>query len=103
VLPAQALDHGTGHLMAAAALRGLAARERGEPVRAARRSLARTAAELLARPRREEPARRPDPDRFRVTFGDVSLIAPPGALDGEPLRWAHGPRPLGSDEPAWPA
>jgi crotonobetainyl-CoA:carnitine CoA-transferase CaiB-like acyl-CoA transferase len=103
VLPAQALDHGTGHLMAAAALRGLAARERGEPVRAAGLSLARTAAELLARPRRDEPARRPDPDRFRVTFGDVSLIAPPGALDGEPLRWAHGPRPLGSDEPAWPA
>ena len=103
VLPAQALDHATGHLMAAAALRGLAARERGEPVRAVRLSLARTAAELLARPRRDEPARRPDPDRFRVTFGDVSLIAPPGALDGEPLRWAHGPRPLGSDEPAWPA
>ena len=101
VLPAQALDHGTGHLMAAAALRGLAARERGEPVRAARLSLARTAAELLARPRRDEPARRPDPDRFRVTFGDVSLIAPPGTLDGEPLRWAHGPRPLGTDEPAW--
>ena len=57
VLPAQALDHGTGHLMAAAALRGLAARERGEPVRAARLSLARTAAELLARPRRDEGAR----------------------------------------------
>jgi crotonobetainyl-CoA:carnitine CoA-transferase CaiB-like acyl-CoA transferase len=101
VLPAQALDHGTGHLMAAAALRALAARERGEPVPAARLSLARTAAELLARPRRDEPARRPDPDRFRVAFGDVSLIAPPGALDGVPLAWAHGPRPLGGDPPAW--
>src|SRR4051812_34894768 len=32
VLPAQALDHATGHLMAAAALRGAAARARGEPV-----------------------------------------------------------------------
>ena len=101
VLPAQALDHGTGHLMAAAALRGLAARERGEPVRPARLSLARTAAELLARPRRDDPVRTPDPDRFRVSFGDVSLIAPPGELDGEPLAWAHGPRPLGGDEPAW--
>jgi crotonobetainyl-CoA:carnitine CoA-transferase CaiB-like acyl-CoA transferase len=101
VLPAQALDHGTGHLMAAAALRGLASRERGEPVRATQLSLARTAAELLARPRRDEPARRPDPDRFRVAFGDVSLIAPPGALDGEPLRWAHGPRPLGGDSARW--
>jgi crotonobetainyl-CoA:carnitine CoA-transferase CaiB-like acyl-CoA transferase len=102
VLPAQALDHGTGHLMAAAALRGLAARERGEPVRAARLSLARTAAELLAAPRREGPARAPDPDRFRVSFGDVELIGPPGALDGVPLAWAHGPRPLGGDPPAWP-
>ena len=44
VLPAQALDHGTGHLMAAAALRGLAARERGE-----------------AGPRRAALARRPQP------------------------------------------
>ena len=102
VLPAQALDHGTGHLMAAAALRGLAARERGEPRPGrASLSLARTAAELLARPRSDEPARRPDPDRFRVAFGDESLIAPPGELDGEPLAWAHGPRPLGGDEPAW--
>ena len=104
VLPAQALDHGTGHLMAAAALRGLAARERGErrPGRASL-SLARTAAELLARPRRDDDsaARTPDPDRFRVSFGDVSLIAPPGELDGEPLAWAHGPRPLGGDDPAW--
>ena len=101
VLPAQALDHGTGHLMAAAALRGLAARERGEPVRSARLSLARTAAELLAAPRRDEPARTLDPERFRVAFGDVELIAPPGALDGVPLAWAHGPRPLGADPPAW--
>jgi crotonobetainyl-CoA:carnitine CoA-transferase CaiB-like acyl-CoA transferase len=101
VLPAQALDHGTGHRMAAAALRALAARERGEPVVPARLSLARTAAELLARPRTTAPARSPDPDRFRVAFGDISLIAPPGALDGVPLAWAHGPRPLGSDEPCW--
>jgi crotonobetainyl-CoA:carnitine CoA-transferase CaiB-like acyl-CoA transferase len=101
VLTAQALDHGTGHLMAAAALRALAARERGEPVRSARLSLARTAAELLAAPRRDGPARPPDPERFRVAFGDVELIAPPGALGGVPLAWAHGPRPLGADDPAW--
>jgi hypothetical protein len=102
VLPAQALDHGTGYLMAAAALRGLAARERGEPVAAARLSLARTAAELLARPRRDGGTRPADPDRFRVAFGDVELIAPPGALDGVPLSWSHGPRPFGRDEAAWP-
>jgi crotonobetainyl-CoA:carnitine CoA-transferase CaiB-like acyl-CoA transferase len=102
VLPAQALDHGTGHLMAAAALRGLAARARGEAPRSARLSLARAAAALLAAPRRDAAARAADPVRHRVAFGDVELIAPPGALDGVPLAWAHGPRPLGGDPPAWP-
>jgi hypothetical protein len=38
-----------------------------------------------------------------VAFGEVSLIAPPGSLDGVALRWAHGPRPLGGDGPAWAA
>ena len=69
VLPAQALDHGTGHLMAAAALHGLAARERGEPVPEARLSLARTAAELLSRPRR---ARATPAPRTRTASGSRS-------------------------------
>ena len=105
VLPAQALDHATGHLMAAAALRGLSARARGEAIRPARLSLARTAKELLDAPR---PARATteatgtaDPDRHRVTFEQVSLIAPPGKLDGVALGWAHGPHPLGADAAAW--
>ena len=62
----------------------------------------RTAKALLDAPRfRAAPPLDADADRFRVTFGDVSLIAPPGTLDGAPLRWAHGPRPLGGDPPAW--
>jgi crotonobetainyl-CoA:carnitine CoA-transferase CaiB-like acyl-CoA transferase len=102
VLPAQALDHATGHLVAAAALRGLTARARGEPIAPSRASLAATAASLLALPRpADTEPRTPDPDRYRVTFGDVSLIAPPGTLDGIPLTWRHGPRPLGGDPPAW--
>ena len=40
VLPAQALDHATGHLMAAAALLGLARRARGEPFAPARQWIA---------------------------------------------------------------
>lgn len=31
------------------------------------------------------------PDRHRVAFGEIALIAPPITLDGEPPRWAHGP------------
>jgi crotonobetainyl-CoA:carnitine CoA-transferase CaiB-like acyl-CoA transferase len=105
VLPAQALDHATGHLMAAAALRGLAARARGEATSPARLSLARTAAALLDAPRPAEPkgelTGKANPDSHRIEFGEISLIAPPGTLNGEPLRWSHGPRPLGADPPAW--
>jgi crotonobetainyl-CoA:carnitine CoA-transferase CaiB-like acyl-CoA transferase len=105
VLPAQALDHASGHLMAAAALRALAARARGEPFAPAHLALARTARELLEAPSPDSAATSAtgaaDPDRHRVTFGEVSPIAPPGTLDGVPLRWAHGPRPFGGDPPVW--
>lgn len=105
VLPAQALDHGTGHLMAATALRGLAQRARGEPVAPASLSLARTAALLLEAPRPEaaqtELTGQADPERRRVRFEELCLIGPPGSLDAIPLRWAHGPRPLGADPPVW--
>ena len=104
-LPAQALDHASGHLMAAAALVGLARRARGERAPAADLSLARTAAELLRlqRPERERDActAQADPERHRVAFADVQMIAPPGRLGGEPLRWSHGPRPYGSDAARW--
>jgi hypothetical protein len=109
-LPAQALDHGTGHLIAAAVLRGLAHRARtGRPLHS-RFALARTAAWLqqaggreTANMRRfldqhEQPA---DPDAFMITLGDVTLVAPPGELDGRPLCWACAPEPLGSSPPAW--
>jgi hypothetical protein len=42
-----------------------------------------------------------DAARYRVSFGDLQLIAPPGTLDGQPLRWAHGPRRLGGDAGGW--
>jgi len=58
-------------------------------------------AEQRAAPGRANVARAPDADRFRVRFGELELIGPPGALDGVPLAWAHGPRPLGGDPPAW--
>jgi hypothetical protein len=104
-LPAQALDHATGHMMAAAALVGLARRERGQSASAARLSLARTAHELLSAPRRppgeSEPVGRADPDRHRVSFGELSLIAPPGRLNGVELGWSRGPTPFGRDAPRW--
>ena len=49
-LPVQALDHATGYLMAAAALRGLALRQRERRAMTARLSLARIAVLLSERP-----------------------------------------------------
>ena len=104
-LPAQALDHATGHLMAAAALRGTTQRARGEQIAPARLALAATAATLLAARRSDDRATdatgRADAAAVATTFGDVTLIAPPGSLAGAPLRWSHGPHPLGADPPSW--
>ncbi len=101
VLPAQALDHGTGHLMAAAALRGLAARERGEGVRAARLSLARTAAELLARPRRDDagPHAGPGPLPRRVRRRRADRAA--GRARRRAARLGPRPAPARRRRPAW--
>lgn len=112
VLPAQALDHGSGYLIAAAVLRGLAERARGGRPLHARLALARTAGWLMAAAGAAGDvtaaggaAPPPDPRRHRQElaspFGAVTAIAPPGALDGRPLRWAGGPVPAGSDAPRW--
>jgi crotonobetainyl-CoA:carnitine CoA-transferase CaiB-like acyl-CoA transferase len=97
-LPVQALDHATGYLMAAGVLRSLAARERGGQAAQLRFALAATAAELM-RHRAAGGTAAVDCDRFRIALdGDLSLIAPPGSLDGRPLRW---PRAARASEPRW--
>jgi hypothetical protein len=104
-LPAQALDHGTGHLIAAAALRAVGARLQGGAPGHARLSLARTAAWLLAQPAAVPAGTLPDPAPFTVELasplGRVCVVAPPGRLDGRPLSWARGPVAAGHDDPRW--
>jgi crotonobetainyl-CoA:carnitine CoA-transferase CaiB-like acyl-CoA transferase len=104
-LPAQALDHATGYLIAASVLRALAKRQRGEPTAPVRLSLARTAHALLTETRpptgTAKTTGQADPTRYRVTFGEVSLISPPGTLGDTRLSWPHGPHRLGSDPPSW--
>jgi crotonobetainyl-CoA:carnitine CoA-transferase CaiB-like acyl-CoA transferase len=101
-LPAQALDHGTGYLIAAAALRALALRATEGRAAHAELALARTARWLLTQPRRDPPAPvEPDAARHLQRLGDVTLVAPPGALDGAPLRWLSPPPPYGGDAPRW--
>ena len=105
-LPAQALDHGTGYLIAAAALRGLAHRAGDGRAAHAELGLARTARWLLGAPRGAARAGAPtDPESFLVTLpsrrGEVTLVAPPGRLDGRPLTWPSAPPIAGADDPSW--
>jgi len=108
VLPAQLLDHATGYLIAAAALRGLASRARdGRPAHA-RLALARTAHWVLGMERGAsafDSGNGAGALSYLVTLpseeGDLVVVAPPGAIDGTPLRWPHSHRPPCSSPSAW--
>ncbi|MBW0114371.1 CoA transferase [Pseudonocardia abyssalis] len=101
-LPAQALDHATGYLGAAAALLALATQRRNGGTRHVRLSLVGTATWLQSLPR-TAAADTPDvdPTPYLQEIGDLTLAAPPGTVDGRPLRWS-GPAPsFGTAEPRW--
>ncbi len=104
-LPCQLLDHATGYLVAAGALAALAERARTGRIRHVRLSLARTARWLLDQGLHDDVAdgRRWDPDGYRIPLGGGwTGIAPPGRLDGAPLRWPHLPPRYARAIPAWP-
>lgn len=84
VLPAQALDHATGHLAAATVLAALARQREEGGGWYGELSLARTAHWLLAAPRDPSaPAPAPDPgpylQRLDSADGPVEVVAPPGS------------------------
>jgi hypothetical protein len=101
-LPAQALDHSAGYLLAAAVCATLARREREGGTWHLSTSLRRMAAELLGMPRRDEPQpeREIDVDlhsqRFCVGRRTVVTAAP--ALPGFSFA---APRAWGVDRPRW--
>lgn len=110
-LPAQLLDHGTGYLLAAGVLAGLARR------RAAGRgggwlvqvSLARTAGWLEGLPRSGaadiDDGARELPTELAVDLhgplGPTRHVACPGLIVGAAPTWTSGPVPLGHDDPSW--
>lgn len=109
-LPAQALDHATGYLLAAGVCRALTALGAGDAT-TVRASLARTARLLVDLGEDGDPFA-PMPDAAAVApwceeidtaWGRLRSIRPPGAIDG--LRPVHGSAagPLGSDAPAFAA
>ena len=107
-LPAQALDHVTGYLIAAAVLRGLLMRVDTGATLSARLSLARTAALLIEQPREadergldEETVDDCAPAVERTSWGDAQRLRPPVRIDGTPMHWDLPAHALGGDEPAW--
>lgn len=107
-LPVQALDHATGYLMAAAAIRGL--REQLETGRGfeGRTSLARVAELLLSAPVAPiagslSAADETDwSDAIEATdFGMARRLRSPITIASAPLQWDRPARKLGSALPIW--
>jgi crotonobetainyl-CoA:carnitine CoA-transferase CaiB-like acyl-CoA transferase len=107
-LPVQALDHATGYLMAATAIRGLTERLRRGSGLEARLSLARTAKLLLDQGLADQqPQLAPETDADRdpnlevTDWGEARRLSPPIAITGVPMAWDRPARRLGSAEPSW--
>lgn len=106
-LPAQALDHGTGYLLAAAVLRALTERAATGVTHQVRLSLAGTAAWLqhgvASTP---GPGDAPDPpERWLVdaesAYGLLRHARSPVAVAGVPDDWDRPPSRWGTDSPRW--
>ncbi|MEV6327960.1 CoA transferase [Streptomyces sp. NPDC051909] len=98
-LPAQALDHGTGYLLAAAVLRSLTEQDRDGGTRLVRLALAQTGHWLThALPRYE-------PERWLTEsagpLGRLRHALSPVAYEGGPAGWKRPPGVAGADTPEW--
>jgi hypothetical protein len=107
-LPVQALDHATGYLLAAAAVRGLTERQVTGRGFAARTSLARVAGLLAGAPITEiadtlavaEESDCSDTDEV-TDFGIARRLRSPIVIGTVPLHWDRPASRLGSAAPAW--
>ncbi|WP_338695106.1 CoA transferase [Streptomyces sp. Q6] len=106
-LPAQALDHGTGYLIAAGVLRSLTEQARDGGSRVLRFALAQTAHWLLGGERDERgvPAEgralAPVLAERDSPVGRLRYAPPPVSFAGGPTDWARPPGVWGTDVPAW--
>lgn len=103
-LPAQALDHSAGYLLAAAVAEALRRRAQIGGGWMVRTSLRRVASELLGMPRSAEPAEHgASPVRtqeFEVAGQRVTTVAPAVRWRGSPEEF-RPPRPWGADPAEW--
>ncbi|MGW0784154.1 CoA transferase [Streptomyces sp. NPDC002913] len=105
-LPAQALDHGTGYLLAAGVLRALTEQHRTGGTRLVRLALTQTAHwlvhDLAPAPGEEEGF---DAEHWLTEtdspMGRLRHALPPVSYDGGPVNWARPPGLWGTDAPVW--
>ncbi len=106
-LPVQALDHATGYLMAASAIRLLTERLANGRAGSARLSLARTAKLLIDNgPGASEALRAEDEQDQselveRTPWGPAHRLQVPVTISGTPIQWALPATELGSHRPQW--
>ncbi|MFF8732128.1 CoA transferase [Streptomyces sp. NPDC015171] len=106
-LPAQALDHGTGYLLAAAVLRALTEQSYDGGSRLVRLALARTARWLTdgIPPAPADGTPYPGPAAWLAEadgpLGRLRYARPAVSFTGGPADWARQPVPWGSDRPEW--
>jgi hypothetical protein len=107
-LPAQALDHGTGYLVAAAVVRGVTRRVTNGGGLEARLSLARTAKFLAdaqgapaTAPLAPETPADLSPDIEPTTWGPARRIASPIAITAAPMSWDRPAGELGTSAARW--
>ncbi|MFJ3906703.1 CoA transferase [Streptomyces sp. NPDC090025] len=98
-LPAQALDHGTGYLLAAAVLRALTEQDREGGSRLVRLALAQTGHWL------SHGLPRYEPERYLAAsdgpLGRLRYARSPVAYEGGPADWSRPPGRWGADAPGW--
>ena len=107
-LPVQALDHATGYLMAAVAIRGVTRRIVQGNGTEARLSLARTAKMLIdtgtgdaAGPLAEETAADLSPEIETTDWGPAQRLNSPITIEGTQMHWDYPARKLGTSEARW--
>ncbi|MFI8823310.1 CoA transferase [Streptomyces sp. NPDC053431] len=98
-LPAQALDHGTGYLLAAAVLRSLTEQDRDGGTRLVRLALAQTGHWLT----HTLPRYRPEHHLAEADgpLGRLRYALSPVSYEGGPADWSRPPGVAGADDPAW--
>jgi crotonobetainyl-CoA:carnitine CoA-transferase CaiB-like acyl-CoA transferase len=109
-LPAQALDHGTGYLLAAAIMSALRRRAAAGGSQHIRLSLAQTRDWLEGLGRVECDPERPDLgeadvapylERMESAWGPLAYVRPPGRLSETAPAWRRPPPRPGADAPEW--